>query len=145
MAGFNGKWKLKDVKNAEAYYNAINSPEDYKVKLRAIAEAVKADSNAYIEEITVNTAAGTVNRIVWIDGEKKRDTGDLKTGAELEHPSADGRPAKVKVTIDSDTKITRVETGEGFTTTTVFELNGNTLTATSTGNGQTTTSTYERA
>jgi hypothetical protein len=63
--------------------------------LRAIAEAVKADNNAYIEEITVNKAAGTVHRIVWIDGEKKRDTGDLKAGAELDHPASDGRPAKV--------------------------------------------------
>jgi hypothetical protein len=36
---------------------------------------------------------------------------------------------QVKVTIDSDTKITRIETGDGFTTTTVFELNGDTLTA----------------
>jgi hypothetical protein len=145
MSGFNGKWTLKNVNNAAAYFDAINSPEEYKTKLRAIAEAVKTDANAYIEEITVDTAAKTIHRVVYINGEKKKDSGVVPTGAEIDHPAADGRSAKVKITFDSDTKITRTENGDGFSTTTVFEISGNTLTATSTGGGQTSVMTYQRA
>jgi hypothetical protein len=77
-------------------FGVADSPDEYKTKLRAIAEAVKTDSNAYIEEITVNTGAGTVKRVVWINGEKKKDTGDQPTGTETDFTAADGRPAKVR-------------------------------------------------
>jgi len=144
MSGFNGKWTLKAVNNAAAYFDAIASPEEYKTKLRAIAEAVKSDPLAYIEEITVDSAAKTLQRVVYINGEKKKDSGVVQTGVEVDHPAADGRPAKVKITFDSDTKITRTENGDGFSTVTVFETSGDTLTATSTGAGQTSTMTYQR-
>jgi len=38
---------------------------------------------------------------------------------------------QVKVTIISDTKITRTENGDGFSTSSVFEVSGNTLTVVS--------------
>jgi len=69
--------------------HSTESPEEYKAKLRAIAEAVKTNPKAYIEEITVDTAAKTVHRIVYINGELKRDSGVLPVGVEVDHPAAD--------------------------------------------------------
>jgi hypothetical protein len=145
MAGFSGKWQLKDVKNGQAFYDAIKSPEEHKEKLKKLGEAVKADPNAYYEQLTVDKASGTIQRVVFINGEKKKDSGVVKVGTEIDHQSADGRPVKAKITIDSDTKITRVENGDGFSTVTVIELSGDTMTATMTGSGVTCTMTYQRA
>jgi len=72
-----------------------DSPEEYKTKLRTLGQAVKADSNAYVEEFTVDTAAKTIHRVVYVNGEKKKDSGVVSTGVEVDHPSGDGRPAKV--------------------------------------------------
>jgi len=72
-----------------------DSPEEYKTKLRTLGQAVKADSNAYVEEITVDTAAKTIQRVVYVNGEQKKDSGVVSTGVEVDHPSGDGRPAKV--------------------------------------------------
>jgi len=71
--------------------------EEYKAKLRALGEAVKADPKAYIEEFTVDTAAKTVTRVVYVNGEKKKDSGVMATGVEHDHQAGDGRPAKVIV------------------------------------------------
>ena len=83
--------------------DVTDSPEEYKAKLRAIAEAIKSDANAYYEEITVDKAAGTVHRVVYINGEKKRDSGVMKCGVETDHPAADGRPAKVSCHLSHST------------------------------------------
>ena len=139
-----GKWSLFEAKNGEAYFTAIKSPDEYKEKLRKVNEAAKADPNAYIEELKVNKAAGTIQRCVYFQGEKRKDSGEVKLGSELDGHAGDGRPAKVKLSLDSDTKLTRTENGDGFSTVTTFEVAGDVLTLTAVGNGVTFVSKLKR-
>jgi hypothetical protein len=139
---FDGKWSLKEATGVAAYFDAIKSPEEYKEKLRKVAEAAKADSNAYIEELAVET--NKFRRVVFINGEKKKDSGEQSFNAEVDSTIADGRPAKIKVIRDSDTKITRYENGDGFSTVSIFEVAGDQLTVTSSGNGAQAVYRYQR-
>jgi hypothetical protein len=139
---FNGKWTLTEGTGVAAYFDAINSPTEYKEKLIALTTAAKKDPNAYIEEITVT--ADTINRVVYVNGEKKKESGDVKFGVERDAKAADGRPAKVKVEKNTDTKLTRYETGDGFSTVTTFEVTGTVMTATATGNGATFVTKYTK-
>jgi hypothetical protein len=140
--GFDGKWSLTDGTGVAAYFDAIKSPEEYKNKLRELVELSKKDSQAYVEELTVT--ATTLHRIVVVNGEKKKDSGEVAFGVELEAKAADGRPAKVKLERNSDTKFTRYETGDGFSTVTTFQVTGDTLTVTASGNGATSVTTYKK-
>jgi hypothetical protein len=85
--------------------NFADSPEEYKQKLQKLAEAVKSDPNVYIEEITVNKAARTLKRVVLINGEVRKDSGELKEGQEVDGHSIDGRPAKVHSRLISNNSI----------------------------------------
>jgi hypothetical protein len=107
-----------------------------------VTTAAKKDPNAYIEEITVT--ADTINRVVYVNGEKKKESGDIKFGVERDAKAADGRPAKVKVEKNTDTKLTRYETGDGFSTVTTFEVTGTVMTVTATGNGATFVTKYTK-
>ena len=140
----NGKWSLFDVQNAAAYFDAIKSPEEYKEKLRKVGEASKVDRNAYVEELNVDKAAGTLHRSVYINGEKVKESGEVKLGIEIDGKSADGRPAKVKLVLESDSKLVRHEAGSGFSTVTTFEVSGDTLTVSNSGNGASCVSKYKR-
>lgn len=140
---FNGRWSWKDASGLAAYYDAIKSPEEHKEKIRSLAEAAKSDPNAYIEELTVTET--TFHRVVYFQGEKKRDSGVQQFGAEVaDAKSGDGRPAKVKVVRDSATKITRTEDGDGFKTVTTMEVVGDEIKVTHSGNGAQATAVYKR-
>jgi len=145
MAGFNGKWQLTGVEGLEAYHNAIHTADAYKDTLRKVAEGVKTNPNAYVEELTVDKAAGTVQRVVYILGEKKKDSGALPIGKEEQHPGADGRLIKGKITLESDTKIVIAEKGPDFEATVTFTLSGDDLTVTSTSGSTTATLKYKRS
>jgi len=70
-----------------------DSPEEFRAKLAKLGEAIKADPNVYIEDLKVT--ADTVHRTVLINGETRKDSGDLKFGVEHEGHTGDGRPVKV--------------------------------------------------
>jgi len=145
MAAFNGKWQLTSVENLEAYHNAIRTPEAYKDQLRKVAEGVKTNPNAYVEELTVDKAAGKVHRVVYILGEKKKDSGPLDIGKETEHQAADGRTVKGKIALASDNKIVLNEKGADFEATATFVVSGNELTVTNSSGSTTATLKYKRA
>jgi hypothetical protein len=60
-----------------------------------LAEAIKSNPDVYIEEIKVDKAAGVLHRTVLINGEARKDSGDVKLGVEHDGHSGDGRAAKV--------------------------------------------------
>jgi len=129
----------------EAYHNAIHTPEAYKDQLRKVAEGVKTNPNAYMEELTVDKAAGTVHRVVYILGEKKKDSGPLPLGKDTEHPAADGRTVKGKITLESDNKIVIHEKGSDFEATVTITVTGDELIMTNTSGSVTATLKYKRA
>jgi hypothetical protein len=143
MAGFNGKWKLVSSENGEAFFNAVNASDDFKTQLRALATEYKANPGVYVEEIKVDKAANTIQRIVYVKGEVKKDSGVAHFGEEAEG-KCHGKPAKLKVVLESDTKIVRTETGADFSSTSTLELNGNSLILTLVGGGVTAVDKYER-
>jgi hypothetical protein len=145
MAAFNGKWQLASVENLEAYHNAIHTPEAYREQLRKVAEGVKTNPSAYVEELTVDEAAGTVQRVVYILGEKKKDSGALALGKELEQPAADGRPAKGTIALAAADKIVLQLKGADFEATTTFVVSGDELTVTNSSGSTAATLKYKRA
>jgi hypothetical protein len=144
MAAFNGKWQLVHVENLEAYHNAIHTPEAYKDQLRKVAEGVKSNPNAYVEELTVDKAAGTVHRVVYILGEKKKDSGSLALDKELDHTAADGRQVKGTIKLETDNKIVMHEKGADFEATVTFTVSGDDLTLTNSSGSTTATLKYKR-
>jgi hypothetical protein len=62
--------------------------------LKAIVAEIKADPNAYVEEIFVDQGAGVVRRTLWLKGEKKREN-EVQFGKEQEAKTLDGRAIKV--------------------------------------------------
>jgi len=130
---FDGKWRAVEVTGGAEYVEAIHSPEEYKLKLRKLGEAIKADPNVYIEELRVTHE--TIHRTVRINGEIRKDSGEVRLGHEHEGHTGDGRVAKVKIVRESDHKLVRHEHGEGFTSVTVFEVHGEHLIVTAEANG----------
>jgi hypothetical protein len=139
---FNGRWHLAAVEGAIAYYDAIKAPEEYKQKLLKIAESVKADPTVYAEVIAVE--GNTFHREVFINGEKKKDSGALEFGVERSANIGDGRPAKITLTKESEHRIVRKEVGDGFTLTSTMEVHGDELILTMTNGTATTTEKYKR-
>ena len=72
-----------------------DSPEAYRLKLKALAEALKSDPEVFIEEVHVNEEAGTVHRKVHIKGQPIKDFGETKFGVEHDGHTRDERSAKV--------------------------------------------------
>jgi len=144
MAAFNGKWQLVHVDGLEAYHNAIHTPDAYKDQLRKVAEGVKTNPNAYVEELTVDKAAGKVHRVVYILGEKKKDSGALDIAKETEHTAADGRTVKGKITLAGDNKLVLNEKGADFEATVTFVVSGNELTVTNSSGSTIATLKYKR-
>jgi len=139
---FSGKWHLAAVEGAIAYYDAIKAPEEYKQKLLKIAESVKTDPTVYAEVIAVE--GNTFHREVFINGEKKKDSGVLEFGVERSANIGDGRPAKITLTKESEHRIVRKEVGDGFTLTSTMEVHGDELILTMTNGTATTTEKYNR-
>lgn len=143
MAGFNGKWRLVSSENGEAFFNANNASEEYKTALRSLWAEHKTNPDIYQEELKVDKAAGTIQRIVYLKGAVQKDSGPVQFNQERDG-KAHGNPAKITVTLDSDTKITRKEVGSNFNSTAVVEVSGDELTLTMTGNGVTAKEKYAR-
>jgi hypothetical protein len=144
MAAFNGKWQLTGAEGLVEYHNTIHTPDAYKEQLRRLAEGVKTNPGGYVEELHVDKAAGKVQRIVYILGEKKKDTGLLDLGKEGETTAMDGRHVKGTITLESDTKIVMHETGPDFTATVTFTVSGDELTVTSQSGSATAAMKYKK-
>ena len=130
------------MENGVAFWEAINSPDDYKTKLRQLAEAIKTNPDTYIEELKVD--GNTLQRQAFVNGEKKRDIKDAPLNAEVDHHLDDGRPAKVKVVKESDNKIVRTQVAADATITSTFEVQGDTLTLTQTNGSVTLTQKFKK-
>jgi len=76
-----------------------DTPEEFKAKLRLLFAEIKTNPDAYVEEMTIDKAAGTIRRTVFIKGEKKRDSGIIPLNTEIELVGPDGRTVKVYVVI----------------------------------------------
>jgi len=139
---FNGRWALVAVENAVAFYETIKSPAEYIAKLRQLGEAVKQDQNAYVEELSCT--GSTFHRQAWVNGEKKKDSGDVTFGVEFDGKTGDGRPAKVKVVLESDNKVVRSEKGDGFSSTSTFVVNGDELIVTLSSGSVSSTEKFKR-
>jgi len=124
------RWQLVSVQNAEAYHKKINTPPEFYAKLKALHAELQTNPSVYEEEITIDKAAGKFHRVVFIRGEKKRDSGLVSLNEEFEHGIADGRTIKGKVTIEGDNKLIFQEKGADFTATVTLEMTGDSLTAT---------------
>ena len=124
---------------------ATHSPEEFKKKMTTLPTELATNPNAWVQEINVNPGAGTVQLIVFIKGEQKYDSGLVTVGKEVEKTGVDGRPAKIKIETETDTKITMKKTGANFETHVVMTLtNTNEMTTTMTCSGVTTTEKYKR-
>jgi predicted transcriptional regulator len=139
---FDGKWRLESMENGSAFWDAINSPDEYKTKLRQLAEAIKKDPNTYIEELQVD--GDTLKRSAYVNGELKRKIDDAHLGAEVAHKLDDGRPAKVKLVKAADNKIVRTQVTDSFTITTTFEAKGDELIVTQTTGSVTLTEKFKK-
>jgi len=138
---FNGRWSLTGVENVIPYLDAIGSPEEHKEKLKEHGEAIKSDPNYYYEDIQVS--GDTFHRQCWINGEKKKDSGDVPFNKEFDGQILDGRKSKVKIVKDGD-KIVRTDDVAGMHLTSTFAVSGDELTLTITNGTVTTTEKYKR-
>jgi len=132
------------VENAEAYQKAIHTPEEFLAKLRALHAELATHPDLYIEELTVDKAAGKVHRVVYIRGEKKRDSGLVSLNEEVEHSIPDGRIVKVRATLEGEDKLVIHEKGADFEATITLHLHGDELHATLTSGGVVCKETYKR-
>jgi len=139
------RWRLVDMQNAEAYYKAIHYSDEHIAKVKALVAEIKTNPDAYIEELTIDKAAGKVKRTVFIKGEKKRDSGLVDVNKEFDHEIPDGRKVKSKITLEGDQKLICHEKGPDFEATITLTYCGDELTATLTSGGVTSTEKYHRA
>jgi len=145
MASLNGKWLLTSVTNLEAYLNAANSPEAFKTRMLTLSTELGTTPNLFVQEVTVDKSAGTVKLLIYIKGELKQDLGPIDLGKEIEHTGVDGRLAKIKVTVESDTKILLHKKGSDFESLiSVQLLSSNEMITTLTSGGVTCTEKYTR-
>jgi len=124
------RWQLVSVQNAEAYHKKINTPPEFLARLKALHAEIQTNPSVYEEEITIDKPAGKIHRVVFIRGEKKRDSGLVNLNEDFEHDTADGRNIKGRVTIEGDNKLVFKEKGPDFEATVTLEMNGDNLTAT---------------
>jgi hypothetical protein len=59
-------------------FSNADSPAEHRAKLLRLAEAIKKDRDVYIEDIKIDRAAGIVRRTALINGEARKDSGELK-------------------------------------------------------------------
>jgi len=142
MSAFNGRWSLTSFENGLAYLDAIGSPAEQKERLTKLAEAVKADPNYYHEDIQV--VGDTFHRQAWVNGEKKKDSGDVKFNTEIDGQIIDGRPSKIKVVKESENKVVRTDDVAGMHLTSTFVVSGDELVLTLTNGTVTSTQKFKR-
>jgi len=144
MARFNGKWRLVCSEHAEEYFNAIHASEEFKAQLRLVGAECKTNPDVYIEELHVDEAARTIQRIIFIKGEKKRDSGVVKFGVEFEKKShGQEKASKIRVELEGD-KIVRHEKGDDYTAVKTVEVHGDELVSKLTAGGVTATQKFKR-
>jgi len=146
MTSLNGKWQLTSVdNNLEAYLNAVHSPDEFKNRMLSLSAEIGTTPNLFVHELTVDKAAGNVHLKVFIKGELKQDLGPIPIGKEVEHTGVDGRPAKIKVTAESDTKLLLNKKGSNFESLhTVQLLSSDEMTTTLSSGGVTSVEKYIR-
>jgi len=127
---FTAKWHLVSTENAEAFYKHIHTRPEFLERLRIIHAELATNPDAYVEELTVDKAAGKVHRVVFIRGEKKRDSGLVNLNEEFEHEIADGRRVKCRAVLEGDDKLIFHEKGDDFEATVTLVLHGDEITAT---------------
>lgn len=131
--------------NGEAYHKAIHTSEEHLAKLKTLVSEIKTNPDTYIEELTVDKAAGKVRRVVFIRGEMKRDSGLVDLNKEFEHKIPDGRTVKSKIVLEGDNKLVCHEKGPDFEATVVLDWNGaDEINATLTSGGVVATEKYKR-
>jgi hypothetical protein len=93
----------------------------------------------------VNTVKGTVHVKIFMSGEMKHDV-TFEINKEIENTGLDGIPAKVKVTIPSDTKLVIHKKTATYETEIVYNLsaNGTEVTTTRTSGGVTSTDKFKK-
>jgi len=74
--------------------SCLDSPEEHRIKLRKLNEAIRTDPHAYIEELRVTHEH--IHRRVVILGEVRKDSGEVRFGVEHEGFAPDGRPVRVR-------------------------------------------------
>jgi hypothetical protein len=145
MASLNGKWLLTSIDNLEAYLNTTHSPDEFKNRMLALSKELGTTPNLFVEEIHVDKGAGNVSVKVYIKGELKQDLGPIGLGQEIDHTGVDGRPAKIKVSVESDTKVLMNKKGPNFESLiNVQLLSTDEMTTTLTSSGVTCTEKYKR-
>jgi len=145
MAGFTGRWAMVSADNVEAYMAAIHAPDALKAKFLGLLPTLKTNPEAFVEEVTVNTVKGTVHVKIFMSGEMKHDV-TFEINKEIENTGLDGIPAKVKVTIPSDTKLVIHKKTATYETEIVYNLsaNGTEVTTTRTSGGVTCTDKFKK-
>jgi hypothetical protein len=141
---FTGKWRLLSVENGEAYQKAIHTPEAHLAKLKALHADLKSNPDLYIEELTVDKAGGKVQRVAYIRGEKRRDSGLIGFNQEVTHDTADGRTVTGKIIQEGDNKLVIHEKGPDFEAHITLELHGDEIHANLTSGGVTCKEVYTR-
>jgi len=146
MTSINGKWLLTSVdNNLEAYLNAVQSPDEFKNRMLSLSAEVGTTPNLVVHELTVDKASGNAHLKVFIKGQLKQDLGPIPLGKEVEHTGIDGRPAKIKVTVESDTKLLLNKKGSNFESlNTVQLLSSDEMSSTLSSGGVTTVEKYKR-
>jgi len=125
--------------------NATKSPEEFKTRMLTLSTELGSTPNVFVEDIAIDKGAGNVRLQVFIKGELKQDLGPVPLGKEVEHTGVDGRPAKIKVTVESDTKVLMSKKGSDFESLiTVQLMSSNEMTTTMTSGGVTCTEKYTR-
>jgi len=121
------KWRLVSVENAEAFHKAIHTSDEFLATLKTLWAELATNPDLYIEELTVDKAAGKVHRVAYIRGEKKRDSGLVSLNEEVEHTTADGRKVKARATLEGDDKLVIVEKGANHEAIITLHLHGDEL------------------
>jgi len=145
MAGFNGRWALVSADNVEAYLTAIHATAEQRAKTEHLITSMKTNPEAFVEEVHVDKAGGTVQVKIFINGELKHEM-NLQLNKEVDNTGLDHLPAKVTITLPSDTKMVITKKTATFEAAIVYNLStsGTEATTTRTSGGVTSTEKYRK-
>ncbi|OWF54365.1 fatty acid-binding protein, heart-like [Mizuhopecten yessoensis] len=135
MASFNGKWEIQSSDNFGEYMTAIGVAEEKK------AEAITflGDESKMSYEI-INSGNDWEFRVGTKAGEK---TIKFTLGQEFDTFTLDDRPIKTTFSLDGG-NLNECQKGDGFETTNVRTVDGDSMTMTMSGNGVTCTRKYKK-
>jgi len=133
MASLNGKWQLTGSEGFDKYMQTIGVTDENRAKGKDILE--KAGPGGLVEEYVIESGK-SIKRNIYIGGQLLRESKAAPFNTEVTGPSLDGRTAKITLTENGSTKVTRHETFEnGLQATTVSEVKGDELHTTLTCSG----------